>query len=458
MRGLHRGLLSAIQCRLCRGKRLLRGLQCGLGRNALVGKSGLLGTVELGLGLAKVGLRGLQRCLLGTVKRSLGRAKLLLCFLQSGLGANALVGNGRLLRAVERGLGRGKGLLSFGLFFGEGLGAGLQSGLLFAVKRSLGRAKVLLCFLQSRLGANALVGDNKLLRAVQRGLRGGKGLLGRRLASGKGLLLSQQACLLRAVKRVLCSVKILLGSLKRRLGADALVGRGGLLCPIQGCLGRGKGLLSFGLRLGENLLLSQQAGLLGAVKRGLRSVKILLCSLKRGLGADALVSQGGLLRAVKLRLSCRKVLVNLVLLGCELLSSALQAKLVLLACVERAAGINRGLVGQRPVAVGRSVSGSNRSGTLQHGRYACPLGHRAVYQASLGHSLLGLGTGLLHERAVLCQDGLQLTGSRFLGRVHFAFLRCKLGGGCPRGICQGAPGLNVKRICCRHVYSKRKSR
>ena len=322
----------------------------------------------------------------------------------------------------------------------------------------MGSAKVLLCLLQSRLGADALVGNDNLLCAVKRGLGRCKCLLSFCLASGKGLLLRQQACLLCTVKRVLCSVKILLGSLKRRLGADALVGRGGLLCPVQGSLGRGKGLLSFGLRLGENLLLSQQAGLLGAVKRGLRSVKILLCSLKRGLRADALISQGGLLRAVKLRLSCGEVLVNLVLLGRELLSPGLQAKLVLLACVECAAGINCGLVGQRPVAVGCGVRCRDRSGTLQHGRYACALGHRAVYQAPLGHSLFGLGTGLLHERAVLCQDGLQLTGGRFLGRVHFAFLRCKLGGGCPRGICQGAPGLNVKRICCRHVYSKRKSR
>ena len=308
------------------------------------------------------------------------------------------------------------------------------------------------------MSANALVGKRGLLCTVKRGLGSAKGLLIVGLASGKGLLLRQQFRLLSAVKRGLCSVKILLGSLQSFLGANAFVGRGGLQCPVQRGLGGCKSLLSCGLLFGENLLLRQQFGLLSAVKRGLCSVKILLGRLKRCLRADALVSQGGLLRAVKLRLGCGKVLINLVLLRRKLLSPGLQTKFVLLACVECAAGINCGLVGQRPVAVGCSVSGSDRSGTLQHGRYACPLGHRAVYQAPLGHSLLGLGTGLLHERAVLCQDGLQLTGSRFLGRVHFAFLRRKLGGGCPRGICQGAPGFNVKRICCRHVYSKRKSR
>ena len=109
--------------------------------------------------------------------------------------------------------------------------------MLFAIKGRLRRAKVLLSLLQGRLSGNALVGSRGLLRTVKRSLRAGKGLLGRRLASGECLFLRKEAGLLRTVQCVLRGIEILLCCLDGGLGTNALVCQGGLLRTVKLSLG-----------------------------------------------------------------------------------------------------------------------------------------------------------------------------------------------------------------------------
>ena len=258
------------------------------------------------------------------------------------------------------------------------------------VEAGLGTLEILLRYLQSLLGSDRLVGECNLLRALQLCLSTLEVLLQRlqvgllttiegRLTGHEALLVLLQTRLLRAIQRRLCALKILLSGLQGLLGLNRLV---------------------------------RQRNLLSALKSALRGGEVLLCHLK--VARELLATQ---------TLGCLEAAVNPGLLGLESLIPRLQAKLVDLAGVELAAGVQGVLVVLRSLVESVGILLRDRRSAVDHRGHPCTRSHGAVDQATLRHVLGGQCAGALHQWAVFGQDRVNPALHRIGRRVDLACRR-----------------------------------